>query len=236
MKYVFYLLCLFSVTVYANNNYCISFKKNYSDYENSTMYDLDAYISNCKKESKKIDTLGYFGDSPKINFYFLKKIDLINRVFISTYVYTGLYEENPTYVYENGKYNFTSVYDCNGLSCRKNKRLSDFFGDGANLVELKKNIVVTKFPYESKINIENELDSNFFKMWSNDQLKFGVIIKKTDIYQSIGVNSEKIGYLIEGDKFKIKEVSSRWLNIIYTNKNGRTTSGWIACQDTTVCN
>lgn len=235
MKHIIYLLCLLAVSYsYAANN-CIEFKKNSSDYESEMTYDLEASITDCKKEKRKIDIFGYFGDSPKVNFYFFKNINSVNRLFISTYVYTDIKEEKPKYVYNEGKYNFIYVYDCNKLSCKKNEKMSNFFGNGADLVEVRYYKTVSKFPYESIEKLKQELNSNFFKNWISGQLKIGYVTKKTYIYEDKGIDSKKTGYLIFDDKFTIKDISSRWLYIKYKNKNGRIITGWVACNDTDVC-
>jgi len=142
------------------------------------MYDLDMYISNCQGERKKVDTFGYFGDTHKINFYFFEKINSINRLFVSTYVYTNIYEENPKYIYQNGKYNFIYVCDCKELNCSENKNISNFFGNGANLVDVKNYKVVSKYPYDLIVKLKEEVNSDLFKKWLSSQLKIDRILKK----------------------------------------------------------
>lgn len=156
-------------------------------------------------------------------------------MFISTYVFTDLYEEDPKYVYEGGKYNFTSVFDCSGLTCKENKKMSNFFADGANLVEVKSDKVLWKFPYEIAMNVKKDLKSDFFNHWLNGQLTSGVVKRKTEIYDYSGLNSNSVGYLISGDKFTITDISSRWLKIKYMGKNNKKITGWINCLDTDVC-
>lgn len=200
------------------------------------MYDLDAYITDCEKKYKKIETFGYFGDSPKVNYYFFEKNNKVNRLFISTYVLTGQYEENPQYVYDNGKYNFINVFDCFDFTCKINKKLTSFFGDGASLVEVQSNKIAWEYPYLTADNVKKDLKSNFLKNWLNNQLKNGIVTTKTEIYPDSGLNSEKLGYLIKGDKFKINDVSSRWLDISYVSKKNKIITGWIRCEDTNICN
>lgn len=235
MKYFVILLCFVSIISCADDKNCISVKKNFSDYKNEEVYDLDFYITDCKGKSKKVDTFGYFGDVPKINFYFFENIGSINRLFVSTYVYTNIYEENPKYIYQNGKYNFIYVYDCNGLNCKKNEKISNFFGNGGNLVNVNGYKVVSNYPYDSIVKIKEEVNSNLFKKWFANQLKKGHVLNKTNIYQENGVNSKKLGYLIQGDEFFIKDISLRWFNIIYKRKNGEKIEGWIDCRDTDLC-
>ena len=104
------------------------------------------------------------------------------------------------------------------------------------MIDSKSKKIIYKFPYSNQSDLKNELNSKLFKDWMNEKLDSGMVLRKTFINDVNNFTPEHVGYLIKGDKFKIKEVSSRWLNIVYTNKNGRTTSGWIVCQDTTVCN
>ncbi|EPF71469.1 hypothetical protein [Acinetobacter rudis] len=235
-KYTWVLFIFLSFNVYAEENKCILFKKDYSQYNNENMYDLDVYITDCQKNSRKVESFGYFGDSPKINYYFFEKSNGVNHLFISTYVLTDQYEENSKYVYENGKYNFIKVFDCFDFTCKVNKKLINFFGDGANLVEVKSNKIVWEYPYLTADKVSKDLNSNFLKLWLNKQLKNGIIKNKTEIYNDSGLNSEKLGYLISGDKFNILDITSRWLKVSYTSKNKKTIIGWIRCEDTNVCN
>lgn len=175
MKYFYFLILLLSFNIHAEENSCITFKKDYGEQNDDKNYDLITYITDCKNRFKKLDTYGYFGDSPKINFYFFQKIGALNRLFVSTYVYTDIYEEKPKYVYKEGKYNFTYVYDCENLNCKKNEKISNFFGNGGSLVETKFNKTVSNFPYESNKNIQNEIKTDFFKKWYSNQLKNGTV-------------------------------------------------------------
>ena len=93
-----------------------------------------------------------------------------------------------------------------------------------------------KYPYEKKEDIQGELNSNFFKMWDEGIITNGKVLKKTFINEVPNYTSDNLGYLIKDDQFIVKDVSSKWLNIIYTNKKGKKITGWIDCNDTNVCN
>ena len=62
------------------------------------------------------------------------------------------------------------------------------------------------------------------------------VIKKTYINENSQFSFSHLGYLIKNDEFTVKDISSKWLNISYTNKNGNKITGWIACNDTNICN
>ncbi|WP_445116131.1 hypothetical protein [Acinetobacter sp. WZC-1] len=235
-RYIWVLFAFLSFDVYADTNQCIAFKKDYSQYNNENMYDLDAYITDCQQSFKKIETFGYFGDSPKVNYYFFQKNNGFNRLFISTHVLTDQYEEKPKYVYENGKYNFMKVYDCFDFICKINNKVTNFFGDGANLVEIKNYKIVWEYPYATENNVKKDLNSNFFKNWLNNKLKNGIIKNKTKIYNDSGLNSEKLGYLVPGDNFNIIDITSKWLKVSYIRSNKKIIIGWVRCEDTNVCN
>ena len=112
----------------------------------------------------------------------------------------------------------------------------DFFGDGGDLVDIHTDKVVYAFPYKTANNVKKDLNSEFFKNWFNNQLNDGVVKNKTEIYEDAGLNSKKLGYLISGDKFKIIDITSRWINISYVGKNKKPIIGWLRCEDTNVCN
>lgn len=65
MKYILLFLFLFSINISAEVNNCISVKRNYSDYNTRSMYDLEVYISDCKTQKKKLLHLGILEIVPK---------------------------------------------------------------------------------------------------------------------------------------------------------------------------
>ncbi|MEJ2900365.1 hypothetical protein [Acinetobacter sp. NS-4] len=236
LKYLLFifLFTLVNSSLYANN---IIKLNTYKCIESNEIFNkLDVYISDCNKKLKKIDFYEIPNSIPKIDYVFSNNIKDKYNVFL-VISYNENYRDPLNRFNYLDKYYMVRAYECDkNNNCKENEKLSNFFGSGGDIVDLENKKIIYKFPYSSQHKLKNELNSNFFKDWRNGKLDSGIVLRKTFINDVNNFTPEHVGYLIKGDKFKIKEVSSRWLNIVYTNKNGRTTSGWIACEDTNVCN
>ncbi|MGX5699046.1 hypothetical protein ACWKWF_05505 [Acinetobacter kookii] len=197
---------------------------------------LDVYISDCGKKINKMDSYEVPANDLKIDYIFSKNLKYKYNIFLGISYSEDYRDPLNRFNYLN-KYYMIRAYECKKKNfCKENEKLSNFFGSGGDIIDYNHKKIIYKFPYSTQSDLKNELNSKLFKDWMNGNLDSGIVIRKTFINDVNNFTPEHIGYLIKGDKFKIKEVSSRWLNIVYTNKNGRTTAGWIACQDTTVCN
>jgi len=229
-----FLFIILNSSVYAKN----IFKLNaYQCLESrSVINKLDIYIGDCRSKINKIDSYEVPGSDLKIDYIFSKNLKDKYNIFIGISFSEDYRDPLNRFNYLN-KYYMIRAYECNKKKfCKENEKLSNFFGDGGDMIDSKSKKIIYKFPYSNQSDLKNELNSKLFKDWMNEKLDSGMVLRKTFINDVNNFTPEHVGYLIKGDKFKIKEVSSRWLNIVYTNKNGRTTSGWIVCQDTTVCN
>lgn len=229
-----FLFLILSSSVYANkffklNAYqCIQSKKIFNK--------LDIYISDCGDKINKIDSYEVPGGDINVDYIFSKNLKNKYNIFIGVSYNDDYRDPLNRFNYLN-KYYMIRAYECNKNNfCKENETLSNFFGNGGDIINSKNKEIIYKFPYSNQNNLKIELNSTLFKDWMNGKLKSGIVLRKTFINDVNNFTPEHVGYLIKDDKFKIKEVSSRWLNIIYTNKNGHTTTGWIACEDTTVCN
>ncbi|WP_166171979.1 hypothetical protein [Acinetobacter sp. SA01] len=229
-----FLSIILNSSIYAKN----IFKLN--DYQcvesRESVNKLDVYISDCGKKINKMDSYEVPANDLKIDYIFSNNFKDKYNIFLGISYSEDYRDPLNRFNYLN-KYYMIRAYECNKNNfCKENEKLSNFFGSGGDIIDYKHKKIIYKFPYYTQSDLKNELNSKLFKDWMNGNLDSGIVLRKTFINDVNNFTPEHIGYLIKGDKFKIKEVSSRWLNIVYTNKNGRTTSGWIACQDTTVCN
>ncbi len=228
-----FLSVIFNSSIYAKNIFKLN---DYQCIESRKIINkLDVYISDCGKKLNKIDSYEVPVDDLKIDYIFSNNLKNKYNIFLGISYSEDYRDPLNRFNYLN-KYYMIRAYECNKNNfCKENEQLSNFFGSGGDIINSKK-IIIYKFPYSTKSDLKNELNSKLFKSWMSGSLDRGIVLRKTFINDVNNFTPEHVGYLIKGDKFKIKEVSSRWLNIVYINKNGRMTSGWIACQDTTVCN
>ncbi|MEB3754379.1 hypothetical protein [Acinetobacter sp. MD2(2019)] len=224
---LFFVLCNSYAKDYPlTDNICIK-----SEVKNSSLF---IYKSDCNKKKYLLDKFEVPNDIPEIDFVFLKNIKDERYIFISL-KYSEDYRDETNKINYAGKYHLNYVYQCK-KECTFDKKISNFLGGGGDLIDIHTKKVVYAFPYKTSNNVEKDLNSNFFKIWFNNQLNDGIVKNKTEIYEDARLNSKKIAYLISGDKFKIIDITSRWLNISYAGRNKKPIIGWIRCEDTNVCN
>ncbi|WP_151982320.1 hypothetical protein [Acinetobacter guerrae] len=223
--FLFFLFC----NVYAEDNFrlnnlqCIDAKKNNGK--------LDVYLGDCKNKIKKIDSIEIPNDYAKVEYVFYAK----NTLYIA-------FSYNESYRDVNGDFNYAdkyfliNAYNCaKGDMCRYNSRLSSYFGNGGNILDLNTNKIVYKYPYSKQSDLKKELTSKMFNDWFGGGLNYGVVIRKTFINETNNFSPIHKSYLVKGDRFQVEEVSARWLNVKYKNKNNKTVKGWISCEDTDIC-
>ncbi|MEG0486948.1 MAG: hypothetical protein RR575_03330 [Acinetobacter sp.] len=203
----------------------------FTEVKNNSLF---LYSSDCKKNPKLIDNFEVPNGTPNVNFISQEIVDNKKYILLST-SYSENYRDVLDKVgYSNG-YNIINFYDCNS-SCKLDSRISDYFGSGGDMENLTTGKIVHTFPYKNLSQIRAELKSKLFQGWIQNKFIKGEVTKKTNINEVSNYTVDRLGCLVIGDKFKVKDISSGWLNIIHTNKNGRTTTGWIVCKDTDLCN
>ena len=223
----FFICCNNYATEYKlTDNICIM-----SDIKNDLLL---VYKSDCKKEKYLLDTFQVPNDIPKIDFVFQEEISNKKNIFFSI-SYSDSYRDVNNKTNYADTYHLNYVYQCE-TQCKFNKKISNFFGNGGDLINIYTNKIIYKFPYSSEKSIKNELKSSLFKKWIYNKKIQGKVIKKTYINENSQFSFSHLGYLIKNDEFTVKDISSKWLNISYTNKNGNKITGWIACNDTNICN
>lgn len=203
----------------------------FTEVKNNSLF---LYSSDCKKNPKLIDNFEVPNSTPNVNFISKEIVNNKKYILLST-SYSENYRDVLDKVgYLNG-YNVINFYECNS-SCKLDSRISDYFGSGGDIKNLATEKLVYTFPYKKLSEIRTELKSKLFQEWMQNKFIKGEVKRKTNINEVSNYTTDRLGYLVIGDKFKVKDISSGWLNIIYTNKNGRTTTGWIVCKDTNLCN
>jgi len=191
------------------------------------------YKSDCKKGKVLLDKFQVPNDIPKLDYVFEEEINNKKYIFLSI-SYNDSYRDEHNKINYADKYHLNYVYQCE-KECKFDKKLSNFFGNGGDLVDINTDKKVYVFPYSTEQSIKDELKSNLFKNWFYNKKMKGVVLKKTYINNDKNSLFNHFGYLIKDDKFVVEDISSKWLNIIYINKNGKKITGWIDCNDTNVC-
>lgn len=191
----------------------------------------DGSINISIKGQKNIELESINGSDSNLNFIIQKRINNKDYVLISYNTQGVSYQDNRVY-YE--KYNFFYAYDCTS-KCIYDSKLSDFFGFGGNVLSSENDKILFNYIYSDKKNVLKDLESDFFKKWYSGNLKMGKVIYKTFISSTSNYDPDAKSYLVKGDEFQIKDISSRWLNILYKSSKGKIIEGWIQCKDTNIC-
>ena len=203
----------------------------FTEVKNNSLF---LYYSDCKGKQKLIDNFEIPNGTPNVNFISQEIVNNKKYILLSTSYSENYRDIHDKIGYLNG-YNIINFYECNS-PCKLNSRISDYFGSGGDMENLTTGEIVHTFPYKNLSQIRAELKSKLFQEWIQNKLIKGEVTKKTNINEVSNYTVDRLGYLVIGDQFKVKDISSGWLNIIYTNKNGHTTTGWIICKDTNLCN
>ena len=194
---------------------------------------LTLYAGGCNGDVKLIDRIEYPSKISKINFIFGQEISMKNYIFVSV-AYPEDYRDEKNRLNYKGDYNLINVYECN-KSCKISNLFSNYFGSGADIADLNSGRIIYSFPFKTEKSIKNEINSKLFNQWISGKINSGIVWKKTNINDFNNFSLDRIGYLVKGDRFKVTDISANWIKVIYTNKSGSTTEGWINCNDTNLC-
>ncbi|OOF60375.1 hypothetical protein [Rodentibacter pneumotropicus] len=206
--------------------------------------DIDMSIFQKDKNGKEtfIYKLSYFDKDPGVHLHELRKIEnkgdylIVSLITNPGFNSTGIPYVGDYFMYYLFRLNSYGIYEFD-------KSLSDYFGQGGDIYDLadiksKDEIypkIIYSYPFKNTQDIDKELNSSFFKRWDNGEIKDGVVIKKTLLQDVPNYVQDQKRYLIKGDRFHVKSVSARWLEIVYKNSKGKRYTGWILCKDTSVC-
>ncbi|WGE53806.1 hypothetical protein [Actinobacillus equuli] len=214
----------------------IIFKENLKGESN-----IEIIQKNKQGEDRLLLKLPYLAEHPKISSFFITKIkDRGDYLIVSTKIQPSFNATGVPYVDD---YFIYYLFRLNDKTYEFDKKLSDYFGQGGDIYDLNdindENTLYPKiiysYPFKTKLDIDNEINSSLFKKWNKRQIKNGVVVKKTLLQDVPNYVQNEKRYLIKGDGFQIKSISAKWLEIIYKNSKGNEYIGWILCKDTSVC-
>lgn len=220
--------------------WCNSYATNYKLTDNTciaTEFKKDKlliYQSDCINKTHLLDEFQVPNDIPKFDFVFQEFIKNKKYIILSI-SYNDNYRDIDNKINYADRYHLIYAYQCEE-KCKFDSKLSGFWGSGGDLIDIYTDKIVYIFPYANEQSTKDALKSNLFNKWFYNKNMKGKILKKTYINEDSKFSLSHVGYLIKGDQFIIKDISSKWLNIIYTNKKGNKIIGWIDCNDTDVCN
>ncbi|WP_150539454.1 hypothetical protein [Actinobacillus vicugnae] len=199
-------------------------------------------VQNDKNSKKIIWVAPFLAQQPELSFAFFDEIkDRGNYLIVSIKIQPSYNQTGIPYV---GDYFIYTAFRLDNGIYKLDEALSDFLGSGGDIYDIQdvndSSVIEPKiiyiYPYKTEKEVRSALNSNLFKFWSlnrNEVIK-GEIMRKT-LLQDVPnyVQGEK-RYLIKGDEFILKNISSKWLMIEY-KKNKRIITGWVRCIDTNIC-
>ncbi|OOF56762.1 hypothetical protein BKK56_02645 [Rodentibacter genomosp. 2] len=239
---LFLLFCSF----FTHSNDISQIKDEYGNtifFKSDMAYDQSIDIIQQDKNGLKnfLFKLPYLAESPVIYFSYFRNIKGKGYyLIVSSTIKPGFNKTGIPYVDDYFSYYF---FKLNNQRYEFDQGLSDYFGEGGDIYDLNDinndkvlypNIIYS-YPFKNRKDIDNELDGVLFREWNSGSIKDGRIINKTFFQDVPNYVQEERRYLIKGDKFKVKSISARWLEIVYKNPKGKYYTGWVLCKDTSIC-
>ncbi|TCP88662.1 hypothetical protein EDC44_1502 [Cricetibacter osteomyelitidis] len=250
-KLVIFILFLFSLNLSAsmtNNSPFFHITDKFGHkiefYMPEASSDLEGFtaIQNDKNSKKIIWIAPFLAQQPDLAFAFFNEIkDRGNYLILSIKIQPSYNQTGIPYV--DDYFIYTAFKLDNGIY-KLDEELSNFLGAGGDIYDIQDinnaDIIEPRityiYPYKTEQEVRNALNSNLFKLWNSNRNKIirGEIRRKT-LFQDVSnyIQTEK-KYLIKGDKFIIKNISSKWLEIEY-KKRDEIIIGWVQCIDTNIC-
>ncbi|MDY7067313.1 hypothetical protein PsexTeo8_37890 [Pseudomonas extremaustralis] len=129
------------------------------------------------------------------------------------------------------------VFRLEGNALEFDKRLTDYFGSGADVVSYRDegDIPIYTYPYKTRSAIIERLKSEKYRKWVGDAQPGLTVLRKAVIYSSMNVATPTKMYLIKDDKVKQESISAGCISILYETAKGKKIRGWILCGDVGEC-
>lgn len=119
------------------------------------------------------------------------------------------------------------------------RRLSDYFGQGADVLDLddesNDDRFVYLFPYKTKESIVRKLRSDEYRSWMDKKNQNFTVINKASIYSERSTGSATKMYLVPGDRVKVEVIEAGWISMSYLARKGIEINGWLMCSDVVGC-
>jgi hypothetical protein len=129
------------------------------------------------------------------------------------------------------------VYHRDGIGFSLDRKLTDYFGSGADIVSFNGDdeTQLYTYPYKAKESILQQLKAQSYKDWRSGSSVTLAVNKKTYIYTAQSPASRTGMYLIKGDQVFQENVSAGWISIRYTTAKKKDIRGWVLCTDVSGC-
>ncbi|HIC7207782.1 hypothetical protein [Burkholderia stabilis] len=127
----------------------------------------------------------------------------------------------------SGKFYSVSVFEPVGNILHQDERSTDWFGVGYSWLSDGQRRV-WKFPYQSRKDVQQALESNFASLMSEGK---GIPVRvksKTYLFDGSSIRNKTKKYLIEGDEAMVEEVTAGWCKINYSS-GVKPIKMWLMC-------
>lgn len=183
----------------------------------------------------QIAELPYLGDPGKVESAFLADSDFDGKAELFVIHRTTLYSD--TGISYGSDYFTTLVYRrLSPLTYEWNERVSTYFGAGGDvLLSPESDELIYEYPYKSETSIQNELVSEQYRAWFEQRTITTKVLRKTYLHSQANIADKSSKYLIAEDKVRVISQNAGWLKVVFYNKKKGSVTGWIKCNDTTIC-
>lgn len=146
------------------------------------------------------------------------------RIFVvhAVEVRQSLVEPNSS-----GKFYSVSVFDVLERTLRFDERASDWFGANYGWLSDGRQVIY-RFPYQSKKDVLQAIDSPFFRLIDRDEVIPVRIKVKSYLHEGPMIRYRTEKYLIEGDRATVDKASGGWCRVTYSG-GPKSQDMWLMC-------
>lgn len=127
----------------------------------------------------------------------------------------------------SGKFYSVSVFDPVGNILRRDERASDWFGADYSWLSDGRSVVY-KFPYQSRKDVQQAIESPFTLLMSRDGLIPVRLKGKSYLFDGPNIRNKTRKYLIEGDRATVDKVTAGWCEVSYSG-GAKPLEMWLPC-------
>lgn len=195
---------------------------------------LKLFIEDISGNKIDLDIIEVPNDIPKLEYAFFRNIDGQSYIFSAISYSEDYRDANHPYINYESFY-LANVYKCDSdYRCSYDKKLSNFFGIGGDLVNYDTNEVLSTYLYKNQSIVEKGIESNLFRNRLSGRQTNGYTTNTATVKYDSFYDENNTDYLSVGSKFNVIDASSGWLEISY-NKYDQELKGYIRCEDTNLC-
>ncbi|EIK93159.1 hypothetical protein PMM47T1_28251 [Pseudomonas sp. M47T1] len=119
----------------------------------------------------------------------------------------------------------------------QDKKLTEYFGSGADIISIRDDDEKTlySYPFKTQEDIKRQLSSDNYHSWFTGMPIERVVNSKASIYSMQSTSGDTGMYLVKGDRVKQERYSAGWVYILYVTAKKKEIRGWVLCERINGC-